>query len=73
MVGLGQGTLTRTIFRETCTRTQGSWRRWLAVKLFGPMGDLAVVVVQSLGPKGFPLALLKATRIDAEMPSLAAA
>jgi hypothetical protein len=37
------------------------------------MGDLAVVVVQSLGPKGFPLALLKATRIDAEMPSLAAA
>ncbi len=51
----------------------GSWRRWLAVKLFGPIGDLAVVVVQSLGPKGFPLALLKATRIDAEMPRLAAA
>jgi hypothetical protein len=37
------------------------------------MGDFAVVVVQSLGPKGFPLALLKATRIDAEMSRLAAA
>ena len=37
------------------------------------MGDLAVVVVQSLWPQGLPLALLKATRIEAEMPRLAAA
>ena len=37
------------------------------------MGDLAVVVVQNLGPKGFPLALLKVTIIDADMPRLAAA
>ena len=37
------------------------------------MGDLAVFVLQGLGPKRFPLALLKATRIDAEMPWLAAA
>ena len=37
------------------------------------MGDLAVVVVQNLGPKGFPLALLKVTIIAADMPRLAAA
>jgi hypothetical protein len=37
------------------------------------MGDLAVVVVQSLGPKGFPLAFLKAMLIDAEMLRLATA
>ena len=37
------------------------------------MGDLAVVVVKGLCPQGLPLALLKATHIDAEMPRLAAA
>ena len=37
------------------------------------MGDLAGVVVQGLCPQGLPLALLKATCIDAEMPRLAAA
>ena len=56
-----------------CTRAKESWRRWLTVKHFGPRGDLAVGVVQNLGPKGFPLALLKVMIIDAVMPRLAAA
>ncbi len=37
------------------------------------MGDLAGVVVQGLCPQGLPLALLKVTCIDAEMPRLATA
>jgi hypothetical protein len=37
------------------------------------MVDLPDVMLQDLSPKGLPLALLKATRIDADRPRLAAA
>ena len=37
------------------------------------MSYLALVMSQGLGPEGLPLALLKATRVNGDVPRLAAA